>query len=96
VDSTTLASGLFVLAALFIRTAIAALAFTILTALLAALLIGLLTASRLVILLISARCLLAAALLTFFAALLSEILFIVCHIYSSPGFVSCNLWARLE
>jgi hypothetical protein len=76
----SLTSGLFVLAALFVRAAVA-LAFTILATLLAALL----AAGRLVVLLISARRLLAATLLTLVAALLSEILIpIVCHIYSSP------------
>jgi hypothetical protein len=75
-----LTSGLFVLAALFVRAAVA-LAFTILATLLAALL----AAGRFVVLLISARRLLAATLLILVAALLSEILIpIVCHIYSSP------------
>jgi hypothetical protein len=74
-----LTSGLFVLAALFRAAALATLAFAILTALL--------TASRLVILLVSARCLLTAALLAF--GLLSLILIsLVCHIYSSPLFLS--------
>jgi hypothetical protein len=84
-----LTSGLFVLAAFFGRAAISALttlatlahvAFMILAALL--------IASRLVVLLITAWRLLAAALLTLVATLLSEILvFIVCHIYSSRMFV---------
>lgn len=88
VETHKLASGLFVLAALFVRAAVA-LPFTILAALLTALLAALLAASRLVVLLIAARRLLAAALLTLVTTLLSEILIpIVCHIYSSPSLVS--------
>jgi hypothetical protein len=77
----TLASGLFVLAALFVRAA------ALLTALAFAILAATGAAGRLVILRIAAWCLMSTALLTFVhAALLSLLLIsVVWHFYSSLG-----------
>jgi hypothetical protein len=87
VDSTTLSSGLFVLAALFVRTAVTTLTgveSALTRAILAAFLIAASSASRTVVLRITSRRLLRSPIMTF---VLSRILF-VCHIHSPLGLVN--------